>query len=229
MSTSRPLSELSARLTPEDAEAFIRANTALTALPYLPEISLHLAGEVHELWRRTEAELAEIGLPPPFWAFAWPGGQALARYILDRPETVRDRTVLDFATGSGMVAIAAVKAGASRVMAVDMEPFCRTALALNAAANDVDVDFGLSDPIGTDAGWDVVLAGDVFYEAALAERLVPWFAMLARRGALVLAGDPERYYMPRKGFERIGLYLVPVNPAVEDDNSKYTTVWKFVG
>ncbi len=217
------------RLSPESAEAFIRANTTLIALPYLPEISLHLAGEVHDLWRRTEAELAEIGLPPPFWAFAWPGGQALARYILDHPETVRDRIVLDFATGSGMVAIAAAKSGARSVRGVDSEPFCRTAVKLNAAANDVDVAFQLGDPIGSDDGWDIVLAGDVFYEAALAERLVPWFRTLAARGATILAGDPERYYMPRKGFEQLGLYLVPVNPAVEDDDSKYTTVWKFVG
>jgi len=216
-------------LTPEHAQAFVRANTTLAALPYIPEIRLHLADEVHGLWRKTEKELEEIGLPPPFWAFAWPGGQALARYILNKPETVRGRTVLDFATGSGMVGIAAAKAGARSVTAVDTEPFCRAAVSLNAVVNDVRLDFRVGDPIGTDDGWDVVLAGDVFYEAALAERLVPWFKTLAQRGATVLAGDPERYYMPRKGVEQVVLYLVPVNRAVEDDDTKYTTIWKFIG
>ncbi len=210
------------------AEEFIRANTSLTRLPYLPEISLYLADEVHGLWRKTEAELAEIGLPPPFWAFAWPGGQAVARYILNKPETVRGLSVLDFATGSGMVAIAAAMAGAKSVTAIDIEPFCEAAVTLNAAANHVAIDFLRGDPIGSDGGWDVVLAGDIFYEAALVERVAPWFKTLAARGALVLAGDPERYYMPRKDVEPVVLYKVPVNPEVEDDDVKHTTVWRFV-
>ncbi len=212
----------------QGAEEFIRANTSLTRLPYLPEISLHLADEVHELWRKTETELAELGLPPPFWAFAWPGGQAVARYILNKPETVRGMSVLDFATGSGMVAIAASMAGAKSVTAIDIEPFCEAAVSLNAQANQVAVDFRRGDPIGSDDGWDIVLAGDIFYEAALVERVAPWFKALAARGALVLAGDPERYYMPRKRVEPVVLYKVPVNPEVEDDDVKHTTVWRFM-
>ena len=212
-----------------DPEGFIRANTALVPLEYLPEIRLHLADEAHGLWLRTQTELSEEDLPPPFWAFAWPGGQAIARYLLNRPETVRGRSVLDFATGSGIVAVAAALAGARSVEAADTDPMCGSAVRLNAEANGVTVAFSAHDPIGSDAGWDVVLAGDVFYEAALAERLVPWFARLAARGAVILAGDPERYYMPSRGFEPVVLYLVPVNPAVEDEAAKYTTVWRFTG
>jgi predicted nicotinamide N-methyase len=225
-------------LTPHGAGAFIRANTALAAPPLIPEVRLHLAGEMLGLWHRTQEELDDLGLPPPFWAFAWPGGQAVARYVLNRPDTVRGRTVLDFAAGSGLVGIAAAKAGAAAVTAADTDPFCRAAIALNAAANGLafgggpaaiggTIDFALGDPVGTDGGWDVVLAGDVFYDAALAPRLVPWFEALAGRGAAILVGDPERYYMPRKGFEKVATYLVPVNPAVEDDEVKRTTVWRF--
>lgn len=210
------------------AADFIRANTALQTLPFVPEIRLHLADEVHELWRKTQSELDDIGLPPPFWAFAWPGGQGVARYVLNKPEIVRGRSVLDFATGSGMVGIAAAKAGAAHVSAVDRDAACAGAVSLNADANGVALDFACADPIGRDDGWDVVLAGDVFYEEALAERLVPWFASLARRGAIVLAGDPGRYYMPRGGVEAVATYMIPVNPAVEDDDVKRTSVWRFL-
>src|SRR6185312_13366670 len=134
---SRPLTKLS----PQDAERFIAANTALIAPPHVPEIFLHLADEAHELWRRTEDELAEIGLPPPFWAFAWAGGQGLARYVLDHPETVQGRNVLDFASGSGLVAIAAAKAGAAHVLAADIDPFCAAAVGLNSRSNGVDVEY----------------------------------------------------------------------------------------
>src|SRR6185312_15450407 len=150
------------------AENFIAANTALIAPPHVPEIFLHLADEAHELWRRTEEELAEIGLPPPFWAFAWAGGQGLARYVLDHPETVRGRKILDFASGSGLVAIAAAMAGASSVVAADIDPFCQTAIRLNTEVNGVTVEFSGADLIGIDEGWDVVLAGDVFYDASFA-------------------------------------------------------------
>ncbi len=215
------------RLTPDNAERFIRDNTALDRPPHVPEIVLHLADEAHDLWRRTEEELAEIGLPPPFWAFAWAGGQGLARYLLDHPETVRGRNVLDFASGSGLVAIAAAKAGAARVTAADIDPFCAAAIRLNAAANTVEVGFLGEDCIGTDDGWDVVLAGDVFYEKPLAERLVPWFSALKRRGAAILIGDPGRAYLPKSGFERLAVYEVAVTRALEDAEVKRTTVWRF--
>ena len=196
--------------------------------PHVPEIFLHLADEAHELWRRTEDELAEIGLPPPFWAFAWAGGQGLARYVLDHPETVRDRNVLDFASGSGLVAIAAAMAGASSVVAADIDPFCQTAIRLNTEVNGVTVEFSGEDLIGIDGGWDVVLAGDVFYDAGFAGRLAPWFENLAVRGATILIGDPGRAYLPKSGLEKLAVYEVPVTRALEDAEIKRTTVWRFI-
>lgn len=217
------------KLTARTAERFIRANTALLSPPHVPEIALHLADEAHDLWQRTEEELAEIGLPPPFWAFAWAGGQGLARHVIDHPQIVRGRTVLDFASGSGLVAIAAARAGASRVTAADIDPFCETAIRLNAEANGVSIAFDGSDLIGTDAGWDVVLAGDVFYEKPFADRLVPWFETLSARGAEILVGDPGRSYLPKSGLEKLAVYEVPVTRALEDAEVKRTTVWRFTG
>ncbi len=217
------------KLTARTAETFIRANTGLIRPPHVPEIELHLADEAHDLWQRTEEELAEIGLPPPFWAFAWAGGQGLARHILDHPEIVRGKIVLDFASGSGLVAIAAAKAGATSVMASDIDPFCETAIRLNAAANGVSIAFDGSDLVGTDRDWDVILAGDVFYEKPFAERLVPWFGALRTRGADILVGDPGRSYLPKSGLERLAVYEVPVTRALEDAEVKRTTVWRFGG
>lgn len=214
-------------LTPRTAERFILDNTAPMAPPHVPEIRLRLADEAHDLWRRTEEELAAIGLPPPFWAFAWAGGQGLARYLLDRPEIVRRRRVLDFASGSGLVAIAAMKAGAASVEAADIDPFCETAIRLNAMANGVTVGFKGQDQIGIDGGWDTVLAGDVFYEKPFAERLLPWFSALRARGADILIGDPGRAYLPKAGLERLATYEVPVTRALEDAEVKRTTVWRF--
>jgi predicted nicotinamide N-methyase len=211
---------------PRDAERFILSNTTLVAPPHVPEILLHLADEAHDLWKRTEEELAEIGLPPPFWAFAWAGGQGLARYLLDRPEIVRGKRVLDFASGSGLVAIAAAKAGAADVMAADIDPFCEAAIRLNAGANGVAVGFRGEDQIGKDGGWDVVLAGDIFYDKPFAERLMPWFAALKARGADILVGDPGRAYLPKAGLERLAVYEVPVTRALEDAEVKRTTVWR---
>lgn len=215
-------------LKPDSAETFIRANTASAAPPHVPEISLRLADEAHELWKKTEEELAEIGLPPPFWAFAWAGGQGLARHVLDHPALVAGKRVLDFATGSGLVAIAACKAGASAVTAADVDPFSRMACVLNAAANGVDFAFTGDDLIGTDEGWDVVLAGDVFYDRELASRMVPWFSALRRRGAEVLVGDPGRSYLPKDRLDGLAVYEVPVSRALEDSEVKRTTVWRFV-
>ncbi len=213
-------------LTTHGAKQFILDNTALMAPPHVPEIVLHLADEAHDLWLRTEDELAEIGLPPPFWAFAWAGGQGLARYVLDNPAIVRGKRVLDFASGSGLVAIAAAKAGGAEVIAADIDPFCTAAIRLNAQANDVGIEFLGTDCIGTDAGWDVVLAGDVFYDKPFADRLMPWFSALGQRGAEILVGDPGRSYLPRSGLEPLGIYEVPVTRALEDAEVKRTTVWR---
>ncbi|MGX8011264.1 class I SAM-dependent methyltransferase [Mesorhizobium sp. ORM8.1] len=214
------------RLTPDTARKFILDNTALMAPPHVPEVFLHLADEAHDLWLRTEEELAEIGLPPPFWAFAWAGGQGVARYVLDHPEIVRGKSVLDFASGSGLVAIAAAKAGAAEVIAADIDPFCETAIALNLEANRVKASFQGRDRVGTNEGWDVVLAGDVFYDKAFADRLMPWFTTLTTRGADILVGDPGRAYLPKAGLQSLAVYQVPVTRVLEDAEVKRTTVWR---
>ncbi|KGF66848.1 50S ribosomal protein L11 methyltransferase [Hoeflea sp. BAL378] len=209
-----------------EPESFIRANTALGAPPHVPEIRLHLADEAHDLWLKTEEELDALGLPPPFWAFAWAGGQGLARHLIDNPDLVAGKTVLDFASGSGLVAIAASLAGAARVTAADIDPWAATAARLNAAANGVAFAFRADDLIGADEGWDVVLAGDVFYDRAMAERVCPWLTALAHRGATVLVGDPGRAYCPKEGLELRATYMVPVTRALEDSEIKRTSVWR---
>lgn len=211
-----------------DPESFIRANTALGSPPHVPEIRLHLADEAHELWLKTEEELDALGLPPPFWAFAWAGGQGLARHIIDTPDLVKGKSVLDFASGSGLVAIAAKHAGAAHVLAADIDPWSATAARLNAQANDVEFEISQSNTVGTDLGWDVVLAGDVFYDQAMTTLIRPWFSDLARRGAMVLIGDPGRSYCPREGMELLATYQVPVTRALEDSEIKRTSVFRFV-
>lgn len=210
-----------------DPEVFIRDNTDVLSPPHVPEVRLRLATEAHELWLKTEEELEAIGLPPPFWAFAWAGGQGLARHVLDHPQLVAGKTVLDFASGSGLVAIAACMAGASAVLAADIDPWSETAIRLNAVLNDVSVESSADDLIGQDAGWDVVLAGDVFYDRAFADVLIPWFTALAARGATVLVGDPGRAYCPRERMQALATYQVPVTRALEDSEVKKTTVWRF--
>ncbi len=208
-------------------ETFIRANTDIMAPPHVPEVRLHLAGEAHELWLKTEEELEEIGLPPPFWAFAWAGGQGLARHVLDHPELVAGKRVIDFASGSGLVAIAAMKAGAAAVLAVDIDPWTGTAIRLNAELNGVDVVSSAKDVIGGTGDADVYLAGDVFYDRAFADRLIPWFSALVDEGADVFVGDPGRAYCPRDRLQMLATYQVPVTRALEDSEVKKTTVWRF--
>ncbi|MBD9374805.1 methyltransferase [Rhizobium sp. ARZ01] len=211
-----------------DPERFILDNTSILSPPHVPEIRLRLASEAHDLWLKTEEELEEIGLPPPFWAFAWAGGQGLARYVLDHSEAVRGRSVLDFASGSGLVAIAAMLGGAAQVLAVDIDPWTETAIRLNAALNEVDVIHCSDNVVGKDEGWDVILAGDVFYDKTFAEALIPWFSSLSARGATVLVGDPGRSYCPRARMEPLATYEVPVTRALEDSEVKRTTVWRFL-
>jgi predicted nicotinamide N-methyase len=196
-------------------------------VPYAPEISLFLADEATELWLKTEEELGELGLPPPFWAFAWAGGQALARYVLDRPRFVAGRRVLDCAAGSGLVAIAAAKAGAATVEACDIDPFAAEAIRLNAAANGVAIEVRFGDLIGRDEGWETVLVGDVWYERETAERVTEWLAGLHGRGALVLIGDPGRSYLPKDRLEVLATYEVPVTRDLEDAEIKRSSVWRF--
>ncbi len=218
-----------------DPHAFIREQTRLIAPPLVPEILLHLAEESLPIWQRTEEELGEIGLPPPYWAFAWAGGQALARHVLDHPDIVRGKRVLDFAAGSGLVGIAAGMAGARTVEAADIDTFAHAAIALNATRNAaVDATPGTTcgitvlaaDIVGIDGGWDVVLAGDIAYERDLAERVFAWLESLAARGAEVWIGDPGRSYLPRERLEKIAEYGVPVSRELEDTEIKRTSVWR---
>jgi predicted nicotinamide N-methyase len=212
-----------------DPAAFIRANTRLLAVPLVPEIVLHVADEAVPLWSKTEEELGEAGLPPPFWAFAWAGGQALARYVLDHPQTVAGRDVVDFASGSGLVAIAAMKAGARRVRAADIDPFARAATLLNAAANGVIVVPHAEDLLaGGEVDAEVVLAGDIFYERDTAAAAFTFLARHHARGALVLIGDPGRSYLPRGRLVARAEYRVPVTRDLEDADIKHTTVWALI-
>jgi predicted nicotinamide N-methyase len=210
-----------------DREAFIRGETRFLPVPHAPEISLYVADEATALWQKTEDELGTLGLPPPFWAFAWAGGQALARYVLDHPETVRGRRVLDFASGSGLVAIAAMKAGAAEVTACDIDDFAIAAIGLNAAANGVKLTSRNDDLVGHDLGWETVLAGDICYERDLAEAVTEWLFALQMRGATVLVGDPGRSYLPMARLHHLAEYQVPVTRSLEDADVKKTSVWRF--
>lgn len=209
-----------------DAVSFIKAQTAIDTPSLVPELKLHLASAVTPLWHATEATLAKAQLPPPYWAFAWPGGQALARHLLDHPALVAGKTVLDFGAGSGLVAIAAAKAGAARSIAAEIDAFAVAAIALNAALNDAAVAVENADIIGGDLGWDVILIGDMCYERPLADRLTPWLRQLAARGATVLLGDPGRAYLPKTGLARIADYAVPTSLDLEDRTLRQTAIWQ---
>ena len=204
---------------------FIRANTALIAPPLVPEIKLHLATEVVPLWRATEEELEKIGVPPPYWAFAWAGGQALARYVLDHPALVAGKQVLDIGSGSGLVGLAAAKAGAAHVLAADIDAFARAAIVLNAAANDLILSTTQDDMIGQPGKWDIVLVGDLFYERPLAEKLLAWLSSLE---CAALLGDPGRNYFPKNGVEKLASYNVQTTRDLEDREIRQTGVYRLV-
>ncbi len=209
-----------------DRLAFIRANTRPREVPLVPEITLHVADEAVPIWQKTEEELNAIGLPPPFWAFAWAGGQALARYVLDHPQCVAGQGVLDFASGSGLVGIAAMKAGARAVLCADIDPFATVAIALNAETNDVCVTHHGHDVLSAGEGdWNTILAGDIFYEQDLAERVFAFLGAHAARGATILIGDPGRSYLPRERLHKLAEYSVPVTRELEDSEIKRTAVW----
>ena len=203
---------------------FIRGNTALAPVPFVPEVALHQADEPIVLWEKTEESGGEQ--PPPFWAFAWAGGQALARHVLDHPDLVARRSVLDLATGSGLVAVAAARAGAAPVTANDIDPYSLAAAQANAEANGVDVRTVEADLLDTDDPYGVVLAGDVFYSRAMAARVLPFLRRAAGRGALVLVGDPGRAYLPTEGLTRRATYDVPVPVSLESVPVRTTTVWQ---
>ena len=231
------------------AADFIRAHTRLITPPLVPEIQLHLAAEAIGLWEETERQAGRTGLPPPFWAFPWAGGQALARFLLDHPERAAGRVVLDMASGSGLVAIAAAMAGAIEVMASDTDPVAVAAIALNAEVNDVTLtirsgdllgdgplgdgplgDMPLGDmppqPPGSRAGPDLVVVGDAFYQRELARQVLGFLDGAVAGGARVLVGDPGRAYLPRARLRAIAVYDVPVMADLEDAEIKRTTVWE---
>ena len=217
----------------DNRRAFVLAHTRLQAPPLTPKIELRLASEVMKLWGETEsqaaAENAAIGnLPPPYWAFAWPGGQALARYVMDRPAEIAGKTVLDFGAGSGLVAIAALKAGAARAEAAEIDPLACTAIALNARANGVRPEIVRDDVIGSSPRWDTILAGDMCYERPLAERLTAWLRTIARSGGRVLLGDPGRSYFPQSSVVKLATYTVPTSLDLEDRTARETSVYALI-
>ncbi len=206
---------------------FILTQTELLAVPLVPEISLHLAHEAVPLWQKTEEELGAMGLPPPFWAFAWAGGQALARFVLDHADTVRGKQALDLASGSGLVAIAAVKAGATTVLAADIDAFAVAAIGMNAQANGVTLGLTIEDLLQKPAPpCGLILVGDLFYEQGLAARCHDWLKAAHAAGSDVLIGDPGRSHLPKDKLVKIAEYLVPVTRDLEDAEIKQTAVWR---
>lgn len=211
-----------------DDASFISANTKLLTPPHVPEIRLHLAEESLPIWQKTEEELGQMNVPPPFWAFAWAGGQALARYVLDNSEEVAGKTVLDLGTGSGLTAIAAMKAGAASVLAADIDPMALASAQLNAATNGVTITTTGEDLLSTlPAAYGAVLVGDLFYERELAERVLAYITAAQAKGARVLVGDPKRSYFPVERFVLVAEYEVPVTRELEDALVKKTAVWAF--
>ena len=210
-----------------DRDAFIRSHTDVMSPLLVPEVRLHLAHEAVPLWQKTEEELGELGLPPPFWAFAWAGGQALARFVLDRPDVVRGKRVIDLASGSGLVGIAARKAGAAGVLAADIDGFALAAMALNARLNDAVLEItGRNLLAAAPPGAEVILVGDLFYERDLAAQVWAWLGEARRAGAAVLIGDPGRSYLPKDELCRLADYAVPVSRDLEDAEIKHTAVWQ---
>lgn len=211
-----------------DWPAFIAANTKLLRPPLVPEVRLHLAEESLPIWRKTEEQLGEMNVPPPYWAFAWAGGQALARHLLDNRAIVSGMRVIDLGCGSGLTAIAAMKAGAQHALAVDIDRVALVAVALNARVNDVEIATSPDDLLAgaTRAECDVLLVGDLFYERDLADRVSRFIEQAVANGAVVLIGDPQRSYFPRGWFAQVAEYRVPVTRELEDAEIKRTAVWR---
>lgn len=211
----------------EDPSAFIRAHTALHEPPLVPELQLHLATEGDALWRMGEDELAATDLPAPFWAFAWAGGQALARYIIDTPDIVAEKRVLDFGSGSGLVGLASMRAGAKSALAADIDVFACAAASLNAHANNVPLSTTSDDLVGQDGPWDAILVGDMCYEQPLAGAVEAWLLDQASKGIKVLIGDPGRTYLPKDRLRKIISYAVKTSRELEDTDVRNTSVWQF--
>ena len=208
-----------------DDANFVRTQTTLDRPALVPEITLHLANAITPIWQATEAWLAERNMAPPFWAFAWPGGQALARYVLDNPDSIAGCRVLDFAAGSGIAAIACALAGARAIDAAEIDPLARAAIALNAIANGVSVALPDADIVGADCRWDVILCGDVCYEAPMTAHILPWLRRMARE-AVVWIADPGRAYLPPEGLSAFASYRVPTTLELEDRTERTVTLYR---
>jgi len=210
-----------------DPLRFVKENTRVLAPPLVPELSLHLAEESLPIWLKTEEELHKANIDPPYWAFAWAGGQALARYVLDHPELVANKRVLDLGAGSGLVAIAVGRGGASAVMASDVDPLALATISLNAALNGVTLETtGLDLLAAPPERYDVITVGDLFYEAPLARRVLAFIDEASATGAEILVGDPRRSYFPVDRFEKLAEYSVPVTRQLEDAETKKTAIWR---
>jgi predicted nicotinamide N-methyase len=212
-------------VTPEE---FVASQTVIARAPLVPEIALHLASEITPIWQATEAWLAEQNIEPPFWAFAWPGGQALARAVLDDPKLVAGKRVLDFAAGCGIAAIAAAQAGAALVEAAEIDPLALAAVRLNAGLNGVAVATPPGDVVGAPCRWDTVFAGDVCYEAPMTAHILPWLRSLVAAGAEVLIADPGRAYLPKAGLAPIARYSVPTTRELEDRETREVTIHRLL-
>ena len=208
-----------------NADAFLRANTRAGHSPLVPEIRLHLASEITPIWQASEDWLARAGISPPFWAFAWPGGEALARHVLDNPATVIGKRVLDFAAGCGIAAIACAMAGAARVEAAEIDPLAIAAIALNAAENDVVIHTLAEDIIGADCRWDLILCGDVCYEASMAGHILPWLRRMSNHAETWIA-DPGRAYFPRTGAVEFARYTVATTLELEDRTERQVGLYR---
>jgi predicted nicotinamide N-methyase len=209
-------------------DAFVLAHTVLDTAPLVPEIRLHLASEITPIWQATEAWLAENNVAPPFWAFAWPGGQALARHVLDHPAEVAGRRVVDFAAGCGIAAVACAMAGALSIEAAEIDPLAVAAIRLNAAANRLSVDVTPNDIIGAACRWDLILCGDVCYEAPMTGHILPWLREMACQ-AEVWVADPGRAYLPREGLAPFASYRVPTSLELEDRTEREVTLYRLRG
>lgn len=220
----KPMSRL-----PADPQTFIRANTALEAPAMVPEFKLWLASEYVPIWQATEAWLEEQNVDPPYWAFCWPGGQAVARYLLDNPDLVAGKQVIDFAAGSGVSSMAAARAGATSVLANDIDLLSLVAARLNAEANGLEIETSSADwlagPDG-DPETEVVIAGDVCYEREMSQRALGWLRGHANRGRLVLLGDPGRNYFSAQGLEERARYEIPTTLQLENRGMRETVVWR---
>jgi predicted nicotinamide N-methyase len=216
--------------TADERARFVAANTRPERTVLVPELELALVSELVPLWESTEQEMARRNLPPPFWAFAWAGGQAVARYVLDHPQVVAGRRVLDFASGSGIVGLAAARAGAAAVLCADLDPFAAAAAQHNAEANGLLLETTTEDLVGhLELDCEVVLAGDICYERPLAERVARWLHGLAAGGRTVLLGDPGRNFLPRTGLVPLAHYDVATTREIEDHDLRRTFVYAVPG